>query len=158
MSLAHLVALRDDYTDPNCWAWMESAERRCDKPAGPQHLCPQHVKVAERRLERLRAKEIAKQQREKARAVENLANNEARLAILTAKLERIDRRMAYLDPPPPTTDPAAWGGIPNATATVYRRRITSDRVVSEMAGLHDRRSRLQTLIASVQHQINLAQK
>ena len=52
-NLYRLVSLREDYPEGECWAWMESAERRCAKPADGGHLCPRHVKTAQAKLDRL---------------------------------------------------------------------------------------------------------
>ena len=52
LALASLVALRlDNLTAGVCPAWIESAGRRCGKPATVGLLCGRHHAVAEKRLD-----------------------------------------------------------------------------------------------------------
>lgn len=48
-AIASRVCLRLDGDPVVCQAWMESAERRCGKPADSPWLCGRHLKVAQRR-------------------------------------------------------------------------------------------------------------
>lgn len=104
--LAAFVAVRVEAPD-RCNAWMDSADRRCDRTC-EDYLCPAHVKVARRRAEKAIAKEQAQSSREKARILERYD-----LDVLTAEHDRIQaeidritgiRRHA-------TDDMAAYGGI-----------------------------------------------
>lgn len=157
MRLYEILALRSDYPVGTCWAWMDSAERRCSKPAGAhENLCDRHAKVAQGRLDKARAKRVAKVARLRERAVRDLDANRRKLADLDAALDRVEARMRQLDPPPPTTDPAAWGGVGNSASARYRRRATSDRVVMEMAELVSRRDQIRTRIFFVRADIDLA--
>lgn len=49
LTLARTVALRDDFADGVCPAWMEAAERVCGRPPSVGYLCSRHHKVAEHR-------------------------------------------------------------------------------------------------------------
>ena len=89
-NLYRLVSLRDDYPEGECWAWMDSAERRCAKPADGGHLCPRHIKTAQAKLDRLRAKQAPKVNPERR------AMLESRIAFYTQKLEAATAKLDAL--------------------------------------------------------------
>ena len=138
------VAIGTHYPDGTCWAWMDSADRVCGRAAGAEpRLCSRHVGVAQRK----RDAEQALEARDRARRAEREAATVASLPALRADLARVDAEMRRLDPPPPTTDPAAWGGKVAPTVRRYRARATSDAHVARMADLVRRREVLAREIA-----------
>lgn len=68
------------------------------------------------------------------------------LAAMRVQLRRIDREIARLDPPPPTTDPAAFGGLGSTAARAYQARLTPDRI-HRLAVLHEERRQLAAKVA-----------
>lgn len=157
IGLYQILAVSDHCPEGTCWAWMDSAERVCGKPEAVEHLCQRHELVALARIEKRRQKLAEQAERRRERAVRNLGANRAKLANLLTDLERIERRMNQLDPPPPTTDPAAWGGVGNSASARYRKRVTDDRVISEMVELYKRRDWVQARMRSVRAEIELAE-
>lgn len=101
-----------------CGAWVESAGRRCSKPADPgTWLCPRHAAVARRRI-------VAQHSRDAARA-ERSAAKRARLAPQRqAELDRIERRLGAL-----------WGDGLAAVNAPLRQRFPSDATIAEAAAL-----------------------
>lgn len=130
-TLAGLVVLGDLNTAPTnvCGAWMESAERRCGRPAADPWLCTRHLKVAQQRAIKHAAKDRA--DHEKAQAREAAAAPKLR-----AELARINARLARLDPP--RTGPLDHGVL----NTPIRTRMYSDSRITELAWLHERRKQL----------------
>lgn len=137
-----VLALRDDYTAAGCWAWIESAERVCRKPEGDEpHLCNRHAAVARRKL----ALDADREQRRLEQAVaDSLATRARRLARLAA----VDAEIARLDPPPPTDDPAAYGGVGSTAARRYQARYTDERI-ARLAALHREREQLVRYLGGV---------
>ena len=89
-NLYRLLALRNDYPEGQCWAWMDSADRRCTRPADNSHLCPRHTKTAQAKLERLRAKQAPKVNPERRAMLESrIATYAAKLEAATAKLNAL---------------------------------------------------------------------
>ena len=122
LDLALTVALdRPDSWGTDCPAWIESADRKCGKPRDHGYLCKRHHAVAVRRLAKQAEKKAAADERYAAIQERLRPKREARLAWLEAEIAR-------LDPPPPTTDPAAWAGVGHSGATRYRSRLTPDRI------------------------------
>lgn len=119
LDLALTVALdRPDSWGTDCAAWIESADRKCGKPREHGYLCKRHHAVAVRRL--------AKQAEKKAAADERHRVEQERLRPgREARLDRINAEIRRLDPPPPTTDMAAWGGV---GMKGYKSPYTADRI------------------------------
>ena len=139
--LWHELALRSDYPEGTCWAWVESSERVCGRPEGDeQHLCPRHAQVAARRRDAADAR---------AHAQRMAANPAKALPGLRHRLARVDAQIARLDPPPPTTDMAAYGGVGSTAAASYRARLTPDRI-HRLAVLHEERRQLVGRIAAAE--------
>ena len=100
-----------------CPFWVEARDARC----GSRELidgrwCKRHTTVMTRRLAKLAAREEAARAEQRARAAVMLPKWRDRAAALR---HRIDQ----LDPPPPTTDMAAFGGVGSTTATRYQERF-----------------------------------
>lgn len=117
-----------------CVAWVESRGETCGKTTDFL-LCPRHVQVAQRRLEKDRLEREARQAKHAATRAEMLPKWRARL-------ERIDRRIAVLDPPVATTDRAAYGGEVHPSIVRSQRAALSDSKVAEMADLLRERDHL----------------
>lgn len=134
------VAISDHYPPDTCWAWVESAGRACGKPETVAlHLCARHTGVAHRKLVRETETEAAARRRIEDRDRARLV---PRLPQLRARLARVDAEIDRRDPAPPTTDPAAFGGVGSTVATAYRTRVRSDANVARLAELHAERIRL----------------
>lgn len=139
------LALRNDYPDGQCWAWMDAADRRCTKPEGAEpHLCDRHAEVAAVKLAKLIARQSAqaeaKRLRDTDRAERNLPRMRQRLASIDAEIRR-------RDPKPPTDDLAAYGNKPVSTVGRYQSRLLSDSNVMRMAELWRARDDLAADIA-----------
>ena len=88
--LWRMLSLRDDYPAGECWAWMDQAERRCAKPADDSHLCARHTKVAQAKLDRLKAKAAPKVNPERRAMLESrIASYSERLESVTARLDAL---------------------------------------------------------------------
>lgn len=130
-ALALTVALRLDSHDPaRCAAWMDAADRVCDRDAVRPWLCKRHETVAHRRADKLIAEateraEKARQKREKERPALR-----ERLARVEAKLNRLD--------------PLRSGDRPDRAAACapLSQRLPSDSRIAELARLHDEADRL----------------
>ena len=119
--LASLVALRLDGDPTICPAWIESADRRCGKPATIGLLCARHHKVAIVRAEKQSAKDAAARERAAVR-------REAKRPAALARLEKVEALLSQLLGEP-TTDTAvvniprsakAWSRLDSQTAEVAR--------------------------------------
>lgn len=137
IALVSMVALGspDRWRATGCVAWMEAAERVCGRDRAEGLLCKRHRGVAERRL----AAEVAKERTRRAKAQERRAEQLQRHGDRwRAELERVEARMRVLDPPPETTDPAAYRGAVHPS--IRRRQVArfSDARVQEMCRLLDR--------------------
>lgn len=140
MSLYRILALREDYPPGTCWAWMDGPEKVCGRPEGDDpHLCTRHAGIARRRAHAAVAKEAESKTR---RDIASLAALPRR----RAKLDRIDAEIARLDPPPPTDDVAAFGGVGSTAARRYQDRFTPDRI-HRLAELHEARRTLAAQVA-----------
>src|SRR5690625_2808308 len=117
-----------------CVAWVESRDDKCGNTAD-YLLCPRHVQVAQQRL----AKDQAAREERQAK---HAAKREEMLPKWRDRLERIEARIAVLDPPPATTDRAAYGGEIHASIVRGQRSGMSDARVKEMARLHRDRAHL----------------
>lgn len=138
-TLASHVGIGHWADNPDCVAWMDTAEKVCGKPRVEGFLCRRHHTVAVKRAEAAALKA----------AVEKLAALKRRERMLPkwrAELARIEARMAVLDPPPLTTDRAAYAGAQHAAVTRHQRRALSDARVAEMAALVARAEQLRRKI------------
>lgn len=89
-NLYRVLSLRDDYPEGECWAWMDSTDRRCAKPADDSHLCTRHAKVAQAKLDRLAAKAAPKVNPERRAMLESrIRTYEAKLEGVTARLDAL---------------------------------------------------------------------
>lgn len=127
--LYRLVALSDHYPEGTCWAWQRGAEKVCGRPdtTDNPHLCPQHVRMARRVLERETAK--AAERREKAATAAA-----ARRPLAVLELAEVDAQIARLDPPQDHDRAAANAPL--------RQRMPSDTRIATLARLHERRAQL----------------
>lgn len=134
IALASMLALGQptNWHPTGCVAWVESADRVCARTRAEGLLCKRHHTVAVRRF-------AAEVEREKTRRAKWRAHREEQLARhgdrWRAELAKIEARMRVLDPPPETTDRAAYGGAVHPS--IRRRQIArmSDARVEEMARL-----------------------
>jgi len=123
--------------DGACVAWVESRDDKCGNTTDFL-LCPRHVQVAQKRLVKDKAARAERQAKHAAKRSEMLPKWRERLA-------RIETRIKQLDPPPATTDRAAWGG--EIHRSILRSRpAMSDSRVAEMAQLLRDRDHLLRLI------------
>lgn len=131
-ALAWMVAVGTLQADGTCNAWMDSADRRCGKPATHPYLCDRHVKVAMVRAQKAAEKRLL----EARRHAEWRAANEPKWR---AELTKITAEITRLDPPTGPLD----HGILN---TPLRTRVPSDAKISRLADLWARRKRLENLL------------
>lgn len=125
-----------------CVAWVEKSDRRCGHTS-PGYLCASHETVARRRWEKHAAKEQARREASAQRRAEQLPKWRAELEKVTAEINR-------LDPPPATTDRAAYGGNVHPSITRQRRAFMSDTRVQKMAALTRRHEELTRKIGATQ--------
>jgi len=117
-----------------CGAWLEAAERRCGRPAAADTwLCPRHVSVARRRLEKAAQKRAAEADRARARTARSAPGRRA-------ELEQIERRLLAIDPLFRGNSDPAVVNLPLAS------RLPSDARISELAQLHARAQLLRSLL------------
>lgn len=132
-TLAAMVALRLDRPAEQCAAWLEQAERVCGKEVVRPWLCKRHVTVAERRLEKDRARAREQVEAARQRAEQARPRREARLAEIDARLAQID--------------PFRDGGEDRAAACApLRQRLPSDSRIAELARLHQEHEHLARLL------------
>lgn len=131
-ALAWMVAVGTLQADGTCNAWMDSAERRCGKPATHPYLCDRHAKVALARAKKAAEKRLL----EARKHAEWRAANEPKWR---AELTKITAEITRLDPPTGPLD----HGILN---TPLRTRVPSDAKISRLADLWARRKRLENLL------------
>lgn len=119
------------------WIGTDSAGRRCTQPATRAGYCERHYPIALRRAQKQAAKDAAAMARHRAEQERQRPKRLERLAWLEAEIAR-------LDPPPPTTDLAAWAGVGHAGESRYRARFTPDRIhrLAELTAEADRLRRL----------------
>ena len=125
--LAGYVALRVDGPDGECPAWIESADRRCGKPATVGLLCKRHHTIALKRL----ARDINKAAAENAK---HRAAREVALPKYRVRLAQVEARINQLDPPMRRD-----GAIVNMP---LHKRMPTDNQISELARLHAEREQL----------------
>lgn len=129
--------LRLDAPNGACQAWVDSRDARCGRPTDGV-LCARHAAVANRRLE-------ASRRRNAARSEASAAVREQPRVTREARLRLVEAEMARLDPPPPTTDVAAFCGVGSTTARRYQDKFTPARI-HRLAELTTERARLQALL------------
>ena len=116
-----------------CVAWIESRDGYCAKPVD-HLLCRRHRMVGLKRHDADSEKKAAQQARYSQQRARQLPKWRQRL-------DQVNKRIAVLDPPPLTTDRAAWGG--EIHRSILRSRpAMSDARVEEMARLHRERDNL----------------
>lgn len=123
--LASMVALRlDGHTPARCAAWIESADRICDREAVRPWLCKRHETVAHRRVGKYVAQEKARAEKARQKAKEERPALQERLARVEAKLDRLD--------------PFRSGYRPDRAAACapLSKRLPSDSRIAELARLH----------------------
>ena len=91
-ALASRVALRLDSDPDLCAAWMDSADRVCEKPAAMPWLCPRHQKVAEKRAGKANAPTARADESKADWYADQIAATEARIARREAAIERWENR------------------------------------------------------------------
>ena len=101
----------------SCPVWIETRDARCKRTdLIDGRWCRRHTPIILRRLQTQRDTDTA-----------NAARRDAALAAalpdLRTRLARVEAQIARLDPPPPTTDSAAYGGVGSTTATRYQQRF-----------------------------------
>ena len=126
--LAILVTLtpKDRWGD-TCVAWVESRGEQCGKTRSEGFLCPMHTKVAQRRLDKRKAKEAAYLERKKKYHEANREKWEHQLEKANAEIER---RTGVL-----TTDRAAYGGVGVPAIEKHNLRQFSDSNVERVGEL-----------------------
>lgn len=87
-ALASYVALRLDRDPDLCAAWMDSADRVCEKPANVPWLCPRHQKTAEKRRGKASAPAARADESKADWYADQIAATEARIARREAAIER----------------------------------------------------------------------
>src|SRR5699024_2771379 len=113
--------------------WVESRDDDRPQPLDPL-LCRRHRMVGLKRHDADREKKAAQQARYSQQRARQLPKWRQRL-------DQVNKRIAVLDPPPLTTDRAAWGG--EIHRSILRSRpAMSDARVEEMARLHRERDNL----------------
>lgn len=126
--LAILVTItpKDRWGD-TCVAWVESRGEQCGKTRSSGFLCPTHTKVAQRRLDKHKAKEAAYLERKKKYHEANREKWEEQLEKVDAEIER---RTGVL-----TTDRAAYGGVGVPAIEKHNLRQFSDSNVERVGEL-----------------------
>jgi len=144
-NLALEVALSNSANWPTstCVAWVDSADRTCGKTRSAGLLCKRHNTVAEKRAIKNAEKNAQDRERRAAWRAENLPK-------WRAELDRIEARMRVMDPPPVSTDPAAYGGNVHPSIRKKRAGFMSDSRVMEMGKLVRRADELRRLIGDNQ--------
>ena len=121
-----------DVDGVRCPVWIDARDARCGKTnLIDGRWCTRHTPIMLRRL-----------QGDHDRTAERTATAAAELAAkvprLLDRLKRLDAEIARLDPAPPTTDTAAYGGVGSTTATAYQERV--GRRVPELSRLVQERA------------------
>lgn len=138
--LASQVALRLDTLEPGvCPAWLESADRRCGRPATVGYLCKRHHNVAEARL-------AAKVKAEAELAEKRAEIRAARLPVWRERLAMIDAELADMARAP--LDRAAYTG--NVHPSITRSNALTSARIERSARLEREASRLRALIGDDQ--------
>lgn len=119
-----------DQAPGTCIAWMDSADRTCDKPTD-NYLCDRHSKVATNRARR----EVEKVRADRAKAA---ARAEGEAPELREQLDRVERRLKAIDPFWSAHSPFDHGELSSPLA----KRMPSDTRIAELARLHARRKQL----------------
>ena len=128
LSLALQVALDNQKNwKEGCVAWVESRGDKCGKTRSEGFLCPMHTKVAQRRLDKRKAKEAAYLERKRKYHEANCEQWEEKLAKVDAEIER---RTGVL-----TTDRAAYGGVGVPAIEKHNQRQFSDSNVERVGEL-----------------------
>ena len=91
-ALASYVALRLDRDPDLCAAWMDSADRVCERPATVPWLCPRHQKTAEKRRGKASAPTVRADESKADWYADQIAATEARIARREAAIERWENR------------------------------------------------------------------
>ena len=91
-ALASNVALRLDRDPDLCAAWMDSADRVCEKPSTVPWLCPRHQKTAEKRAGKANAPTVRADESKAGWYADQIAATEARIARRKAAIERWENR------------------------------------------------------------------
>ena len=126
-----------------CVAWVDSRDSRCGRDRAEGWLCRRHHRAA---VDRWHEALVAARDRQQQRAEER-----ARLLPGWRKrLARIEAEIARLDPPPATTDMAAYGGAVHTSIQRQRLGALSDTRVERMARLHREADALRTKIGDDQ--------
>lgn len=121
-----------------CVAWIDSADKRCERKPADGYLCAIHHKTALRRL----AKHVEK---EKARRAKIAAKHTEQLPKLMAEREKVRVAITKLDPPT-RADTAAYAGEVHPSIRKQQLARLSDTRVSELARLYDRLEKLNRVI------------
>lgn len=142
LSLALQVALdnQNNWQD-GCVAWVESRGEQCGKTRSEGFLCLTHTKVAQRRLDKSKAKEAAYLERKKKYHEANREEWEQQLAKTSAEIER---RTGVL-----TTDRAAYGGVGVPAIEKHNQRQFSDSNVERVGELMRQKKDLEQKLRGV---------
>lgn len=128
-----------DVDGVRCPVWIDARDARCGKTALIDgRWCPRHTPIMLRRLQ-------DDHDRAAKRAAKAAAELAAKVPGLLDRLRRLDSEIARLDPPPPTTDTAAYGGRGSTAATDYQER--AGRRVPELSRLVQERARVCWLLS-----------
>lgn len=145
--LAVFVAVGPVDTPDRCNAWIDSADRRCNKPC-EDYLCARHVTVARRRGEK-----AVQVERERDQALKARYRDRYDLDALTAERDRIQARIDQVTGirRHDTDDMAAYGGIGIRQTERQRRQYAS-----RMHRALDQYSKLTKQLEAVEAQISRA--
>lgn len=91
-ALASHVVLRLDRDPDLCAAWMDAADRVCEKPATVPWLCPRHQKTAEKRAGKAAAPTVRADKSKADWYADQIAATEARIARREAAIKRWEAR------------------------------------------------------------------
>lgn len=140
MRLAEHVAMNMDNwrVGEGCPAWIESADRKCDKDPVRGYLCNRHHSVAVKRRQKALDAVRAENQSIAERRAKNLPKWKSDLARTVALIEQLDQ--------PVVRDRAAFGGVANKSIEKRRKAGLSDAKVQRMAQLVAKHNLLTKLI------------
>lgn len=130
-ALALTVALRLDSHDPaRCAAWMDEADRVCDREAVRPWLCKRHETVAHRRAGKLIAEATARADKARQKAEAEAPGLRDSLARVEAELDRLD--------------PLRSGDRSDAAAVCLplSKRMPSASRIAKLARLHEQAEHL----------------
>ena len=122
-----------------CVAWVESSSKRCGKNRSDGLLCTRHHAIAQKRHAKIIERETS------LLALFEL-EREARRPERERRLAAINDKKARRNPPPLTTDTAAFGGVGCSTVARQNKQRMSSTNVQRMAEIWRERDALVALL------------